>query len=381
MRSVTSTRYAVRLALGACAAVGVTGCGTGSAGASGSDDRLDTERMGDVARDASADADEIVDAGRAVDAAAFGDAVLVTYTVDQGTSEGWSAGAWRLYDADGDAIATERADVTEEGAATPDVTAVTDGYLLREVPGGALWHVGPDGAREKVARHAGPRRTRPGDVPLDDDTARLYRPAERTVIVAAPVAARNRQGWTVTDDGVVWQQRLGRGSRVVLERSTPDGEWEPAATYRSRPDRIVSGLALTAIGDRIVVPITAEGADPTAASLAGVLVRDADAPPSRPWQVIAAPDVPGEGWWDARLVAVDDTTAALGTYGAAPYLVDVTDTNGGVDRGGWPRMPLPTDEAGWVVDFEGGRAHATHSDHADAWVSDDRGASWDRLPH
>ncbi|QIK65646.1 hypothetical protein G7072_04215 [Nocardioides sp. HDW12B] len=378
MRSTTT--YAVRLALAACTAAGLTGCGAGAEGGSEatspSGDRLDADRMGDVARDPSASADEIVDAGRAVDAAASGDTVLVTYTVDQGTSEGRSAGAWRLYDAEGDAIATERAGVTEEGASTPDVTGLPDGYLLRENPGGSLWHVAADGASEKVARADGPQRARAGDVPLDDGTARLYRPADRTVLEAAPVADRDRQGWTVTDDGVLWQQLLGRNDRVPFERSTPDGRWEPAATYRSRPDRIVTNLALTAVGERIALPLTAEGDDPTTASLVGLLVRDADAAPGSPWQVLAARDVPGEGWWDARLAAVDDTTAAVSTYGDAPYLVDVT---GG--DGGWTRMPLPTDEEGWVVEFDGGRAHATHSDHADAWVSDDRGVTWDRLPH
>ena len=44
-------------------------------------------------------------------------------------------------------------------------------------------------------------------------------------------------------------------------------------------------------------------------------------------------------------------------------------------------MDAPTGEEGWRFDFEEGRVFATHSEHADAWVSEDRGERWSRLPH
>ena len=78
----------------------LAGCGgNGDDGGQEAGDVLDRSRMAAVAADEDASAADVVEAGRAVDAASSGDAVLVTYTVHQGTSEGRSAAAWRLYDA------------------------------------------------------------------------------------------------------------------------------------------------------------------------------------------------------------------------------------------------------------------------------------------
>lgn len=357
--------------LGLCAA-----CDSGTAVLS--DDRIDADRMAEVARDPDAAAADVVAAGRAVDAATVDSSVLVSFTADQGASEGRSAGAWRLYDAEGATIAESLAGVTEEGAATPSVIPVPDGYLVREVEG-PTWHVATDGTKERVARAPRPRTTRSGDVLLDRGSRLVFRPADRTVAPTRPTIERDAQGWVLTDDGTLWQQRLGRAGRVPFERSTPRGTWQPAAPARSTAARIVTSLTLTAVGDRVAVAVTAEdSSDPSRASLVGLLVRRNDAPADRPWTLLRAPDVPGDEWWDTRTLAVDDTTVALSAAGGAPYLVDVTRRDGG----GWPRLDLPTDEDDWDLEPAGpsGALVATHPDHADARISDDLGKSWTRLP-
>ena len=133
-----------------------------------------------------------------MDAASSGDAVLVTYTVDQGTSEGRSAGAWRLYDAAGDTVATEMSGVTEEGAAFTRVTAVPDGFLV-DAADGPEWHVAPDGAVERAGRHPPGRVVaQSGDVALSGrrrpgSTGRPAVPCSPPL----PGAPGNRQGWTL----------------------------------------------------------------------------------------------------------------------------------------------------------------------------------------
>jgi hypothetical protein len=374
------SRTARTLAPVACAvtiSLLLAGCddngGNGDNGGQEAGDDLDRSRMAAVAADEGASAADVVDAGRAVNAASSGDAVLVTYTVDQGTSEGRSAGAWRLYDAAGDTVATEKSGVTEEGAAFTRVTAVPDGFLV-DAFDGPEWHVGPGGAVERAGRTPGRVVAQSGDVALSDGSTRLYRPPSRAVFTPTPRAPGNRQGWTLTDDGTQWMQRLGRDGDVPFSRSTQQGTWEPAATYTPDRGQVVSSLALTAVGDRIVVPLTAEGPAPDEAALVGLLVRRTADPVDRPWQLVEAEGVRGRDWWDLSASAVDESTVAVGTSGSPPYLVDLEDRT-------WTQMGAPTGEEGWRFDFEEGRVFATHSEHADAWVSEDRGERWSRLPH
>ncbi len=337
-------------------------------------DRVDADRMRDVAGDEGASPAEIVQAGSARDAARSRDAVLVAYTVHGGTSEGRSAAAWRLYDADGDRVAEAYAGLTEEGSAHADVIALPDGFLVADQEG-PWWYVATDGAREKVSRTTEPMAARPGDVPLDDGSGRLFRPATRTLFSAAPEPRRHRQGWVAAADGTVWMQGAGIGNGAVpFFRSTGGRPWEPVASHDPGRRRWVSGLALAAVGDRIVVPVLAEGRRPDRARLESLLVRSATAPADQPWQVLAVRDAGEDNWWDVRVAALDATTALVGAWGSQQYVVDLTDAT-------WRSMEAPTDEDSWSYETENGRIYATHFDHADAWFTDDRGESWDRLPH
>jgi hypothetical protein len=365
-------RYLRRPAAVSAAVLSTLFAGCGSPGEPVAGDRVDRDTMRAVADDEGATADQVVRAGRAVDAASSGRTTLVTYTVHAGTSEGRSAAAWRLYDEGGDVIATEHAGVTNEGAASPHVVAVPDGYVVSETDG-PVWHVSGDGNTERVSR-TGRRPVRAGDVPLGFGSTRLYRPSDRTRSASSPPLSGNPQGWTVTEDGILWVQRPGRAGTVPFHRSTRAGTWEAAATYRPRRGHVVSGFALTAVGDHVVVPVVAEGRDLEKATLVGLLVRPSGAPADLRWRLLEAVDVVGDSWWDVRVAAVDATTVAVSTWGSPPYLVDVGEEV-------WEPVQAPTDEHGWTYEYERGRVYATHDDHADARVSTNRGDSWTRLPH
>jgi len=339
-------------------AVLLSGCGL--VAESAPHDRIDRSWMRNVAENPDATAEQVVDAGSAVDAASVGGTTLVTFVVHQGTSEGRSAAAWRLYDAHERPIGTEHAGVTTEGAASAAVLAIPDGYLVREIDG-PIWRLSLDGARVKVRQAEALIPPQPGDVPLDDGTTRLYRPASGTVFTAAPRADGDRQGWAVTDAGTIWVQRLGRTGQVPFARSSAWGTWEPVASYSPRRGQAVNSLALTAVGGMLVVPVTAEGKDLETATLVGLLMRSDDAPAGQPWELLEAQGIGGTTWWDARASVVDETTVAVGTWGQAPHLVDLTDRT-------WQRMEPPTAEHGWDYHFEDGTVYATHSEHADAWA-------------
>lgn len=172
----------------------------------------------------------------------------------------------------------------------------------------------------------------------------------------------------------VMHMGLGRTGQVPFARSSASGTWEPVASYSPRRGQAVNSLALTAVGGMLVVPVTAEGKDLETATLVGLLMRSGDAPAGQPWELLEAQGIGGTSWWDARASVVDATTVAVGTWGQAPHLVDLTDRT-------WQRMEPPTAEHGWDYHFEDGTVYATHSDHADAWASSDRGEHWGRLPH
>lgn len=328
-----------------------------------------------VAADKEATAGQIVKAGRAVDAAHAGETVLVTYTVHNDDDEGRSAGAWRLRTTGGQTLAEGLAGVTDEGHAHPDVRAVPDGYLLHD-EGGLLWHVDTSGTRDRVRLTREPQAPRPGDVALDWAPTWMYRPSTRTRFRAAPVPRGNWQGWTVGVGGTVWAQaEPGPGQDTVpFARSATGAPWEQVAGYRPARGQWVSGGGFTAVGTQVAAPLITAGDQPDKATLAGVIVRASGRQADQRWRLLKAPEVSGKAWWDAHLTPVDDDTLAVGTSGSAPYLLSLRD-------GTWTRLEFPTSQDGWSYDAEAGDLYATHQDHADAWYTEDLGATWERLPH
>ena len=334
-----SSRLRIAAALVAAGAL-VAGCSESAARLSG--DGVDHDRMYQVAEDVDAAPSEIVEAGRAVDAAQTGSNVLVAYTVHNDTDEGRSAAAWRLYAGDGDTIAEEYAGVTDEGSAHPNVFALPEGFLVSDQDG-PWWYVRTDGTRQRITQNGARMAAQPGDVPLDDGTPRMYRPATRTLFTAVPTPTRQWQGWAAADDGTVWMQGPGlvRNGVVPFFRSTAGRPWEPVSSYDPGKGQWVGSLALAAVGSRIVVPVLAQGGAPDRARLVALIVRPGAASADQPWQVLRPTrEAAREDWFDVRVSAVDDTTALVGPWGDQQYLVNLADAS-------WRAMDPPTAENSW----------------------------------
>ena len=171
------------------------------------------------------------------------------------------------------------------------------------------------------------------------------------------------------------QGSIRQGPRTVpFRRSVAGGPWEDVAEYRLRRRQFVAGPALTAVGDRLVVPVVGEIL-PDKGRIEALLVRTSGMPAGQPWKVWPVKDLPGDEWWNVQAFADDARTVALGTWGApTQYLFDVT-------TGHLTRMPAPTDEPGWNFEAEKDRIFAWSPGSADAWVTEDRGTSWERLSH
>lgn len=351
----------------------IVGCQEPDARLSG--DGVDRERMYRVAQDVNATPSEVVEAGRAVDAARSGRYVLVAYTVHNDTDEGRSAAAWRLHDGDSGTVAEEYAGETDEGSAHPQVYSVPQGFLVSDQDG-PWWHLGIDGIRTRVIRAGSPMVPQPADVPVTDGSPRLFRPATRTLFTAAPRPTRQWQGWAVADDGTLWMQGSGtvRNGPVPFFRSAAGRPWQPVSPYNPGKGRWVDGLGLASVGSRLVAPVLAETL-PDRARLVALIVRPDAGPADQPWQVLRpSREAAAINWFDVRVSAADDTTALVASSNAKQYLVDLTDAT-------WRSMPSPTDEDDWSYESESGRIYATHSKHADAWFTDNWGEGWERLPH
>ena len=332
------------------------------------------DRMYDTAADENASAADVVDAGRAVDAAVSGDTTMVAYTVHNDDDEGRTAAAWRLYDPDGNTVAHEHAGVTDEGFARPEVTAVPGGFLVEDERG-PTWLVTEEGDRTKVTRSRAPMPARPGDVVVADDFSRLlYRPSTRKLLGPHPKPLRNPQGWTVTADGTAWMQGPGtRDEAGPFFRSVEGSPWRPVAGYDQAPDEYVNGLGLAAVGEHVVVPVT-RSHTVNDVGLTGLLVRRAASPAAQPWTRIDVRDARGRDWFDLQVQALDETTVLVGTWGDAPFLVDV-------DGGDVRELEEPSGEGNWAYEAQDGRIFAFHDAHADAWLTEDTGGRWSRLPH
>lgn len=339
-------------------------------------------RMASVAADEDATADDVADAGRAVDAAYAGDVVLVSYSVDQGTSEGRSAAAWRLYDAAGDPVAAQLAGVTDEGAAYAEVSPVPDGFVVVDQAAAgedpAVWHVAPDGTRRRLGRPE-PVGLAAGDVAVGREVGRVYRPSTGLLVGPRPSSRDTTQGRALDPAGTLWGQGTGRGSAgrvgtVPFARSVRGAPWEDVAGVRTTGSEYVASGTLTAVGDRVVALLLTEWTPADEARLRALLVRRGDAPAGRAWTRVSGPWTEDD-WWDPEVAPLGDDRMLLVGRDRA-YVVDLD----APEASGWEELAPPTDEDGWRYRTDGGRVLAFHADFADGRVSGD-GRRWERLPH
>jgi len=374
----------------------MTGCASATDAASGPrpGDRVDPERMAAVAADAGATADEIVEAGVAVDADRSGDgALLVTYSVSGDDDEGLSQAAWRLYDAHGDPAATGDAGDTSEGAAQASVVGSDRGFLLTPASG-RRQHLASDGESTDVRSVPDPLTTRPGDVllggtfegELDGESGLGYRSDPGLLFHAGPSTDDGFQGRALAPDGTQWYASLAADPEdTTMPVYRADGDrWVPVAPMAPPPGAVGVGSSLTATDSWTAIPVlrwndpgeTGEEAD--GAEFVGVAVRSATAPDDATWELrepeLSSSGGPGGTWDQVELLPLDDNAVLLLADAVAPHLLDLA-----TGRAAPFREPGAGD--GWSYEVGSDGIYATHPGHADARFTADRGETWERLPH
>lgn len=374
---MTAGRRATSAVLLAVASVLLVSCGdTGAAGGPADlGDDIDHDRMYAVAGDEDATPREIVEAGRAIEAAHDGAGhVMVVYTVHNDDDEGLSQAAWRVYDDEGDVVAEGPAGTTEEGYASAEVEPLADGFVLRE-EGGRSYVVTGAGDREKLAT-VRPQAPRPGDVPFSGFGYRVLRPSVPEVFRSTADLPHNPQGWALAADGTEWLHRVSRSVDAVprIERAVGDG-WETVAPIPIPPGQYVGSLTLTAAGEWVAVAIFDPDDQDYLQELVAFAVRPTGAPADEPWRMVDASDVDTTDSYGAMIVgAVGGTLVVDPVTGQAPYLVDVA-------TGGIAQLRPPTDEEGWYYEPRADGLYASNGRHAAARFSPDLGRTWEQLPH
>lgn len=343
----------------------VAGCGAGGAGGSTLGDE---RREWRVAEDPDATTAEIIDAGGPSDVAvaADGERRVVTWRVEPEDDEGSSWGAWRLYDADGDAVADGHFAQVQEQGASIQVTAVPDGFVLADYAvtrgPGRLLHLDDDGRPTPVTAGRGREPVGPGDVLVDsDDTfgARAYHPDERAAYRVPALPTRNPQAVALDAQGVLhvllpWR---GEGRAVVASSVGGDGPWRRTTLPITRG--AYPGLELVATQDALLLPTMLPNQD--FGQVEAVWRRPAGV--SGQWTSTPVEQDLDVG--EARPLLLDDTLLLTGesTWVSGPD--------------GFEQVELPDEDAS--VEVEGGRLWALGRRSNDLWVSDDLGASWEEV--
>lgn len=115
-------RSGLAASVGPLLAAGILLAGCGSGG----------QTEWEVAADPGATADEIIDAGHAVDIAISKNHMVVAWEVQPEDDEGPYQGAWRLYDRKTGAVADGTFGTVREASAHIDVVPIRDGFLLTD---------------------------------------------------------------------------------------------------------------------------------------------------------------------------------------------------------------------------------------------------------
>jgi hypothetical protein len=350
----------MRTLAGLLVAFGVVlvGCGGDDPGhANGS-----TRSAADVAADEDASAAEIVEAGDPFDADGSDDGTrLVLYRVVGETGDVEQT-AWRVYGADGDAVADGKAGGTALG--------LGDGFWV----GGVI--VGADGRTEEPPVASQPLTPRPGDLVVRDfEEIKALRADPLTLFAPRPTPTGFSQGWALDAAGRQWYQRVEPDEVLVADGRA----WQRVRAVPVRPGQHLLGFGITPVGDSVVLPVV-RSAKGDRIAVAAIAVRRADALAATAWELLDAGPL-ASGTWELspRTFAADERHYVFSDLQRPPYVLDVR-------TGLWSGLSLPTDDRGWTLEPGRDGLYAFPPSGAedaatDAWFSTDLGATWKRLPH
>jgi hypothetical protein len=327
----------------------------------------DQKREWRVAGDPDATADEIIDAGRAVDVAIGGQTTLITYIVQSDDDEGPQQGAWRLYDESGKAVADDRLGVVSEQGAGAGATATDDGFLLESYTEPHLITIYPDGTTRPAKIVDRSRPVQAGDlyVWVGDADQYVYRSADHSAYRLPKLPTSQPQGITIDDQGVVWVVLdWDRGTAKLASSAGGAGPW--------RREKIVLGKGGYPVSDPYatageVILASGHGSDEYPV-LDSLWIRPAGAGDT-PWRATPLTDVEGlkasrlgmQTLSDGRLLLEGDSE---GTWLQQP-------------NGGFARLKLPKSARGGRVDAAGDRLYITSGPAF--LVSEDDGETWSEV--
>lgn len=326
----------------------------------------DQKREWRVAGDAKATADEIIDAGGAVDVARSGEQTLITYRVESDDDEGPQQGAWRLYDTDGKRVADGTLGQVFEAGAVAEVRAAGDRFLLEGYAEPKLISVATDGSTEKITTVSKPRPAKAGDLLLEDGEDAgwyAYRPADHTAYRLPKLPTDQPQGVALDDKGVVWVM-LPWDKRTATVASSAGGEkpWRRHRIPLAKGGYPVAQLAASA---GKVYFATGAGSD-MSPQLDKLWVHPAGS--DGKWQEIEPAGIKFKKTTDPQLDVLPD--GRLLVYGdlEGPWVQQTSGT--------FEKIKLPKQAPETSVELAGDRLYTTHNAEHVLLMSDDLGQTW-----
>jgi hypothetical protein len=277
------------------------------------------EREWQVAADADASADDIIQAGHAADVAVGDRRMLVTWEVEPEDDEGPYQGAWRLYDRKG-VVADGTFGIVRESSAALEVIAVQDGFLLTDYVEHQLHIVDVEGRLVPIRPDEGELGTSlAGGVLLPDRTTgeawQVFLPSSLQLVQLTELPDGDVQGIELTSDGTVWVLLPWTDGGPFRIAHAKDGK--PPWTIETLPlprGSVTSGDGMSSAGIRVFVAAGHARGDRT--TIDAILMREVG---EARWERVSAegisdrltglPDidllrkgrllatVPGEGAW------------------------------------------------------------------------------------
>jgi hypothetical protein len=239
-----------------------------------------SEREWEVAADANATADEIIDAGHASDIATSTDQMVVTWEVQPEDDEGPYQGAWRLYDRDKGQVADGTFGTVREASARIDAAPLGDGFLLTDYRKHDQYVVNDKGRLARARFDASkPGPSLAGGVLTsdgEDGTWSVVLPSARRVVRLTDLPTKDVQGMELTSDGTVWVLLPWTGNGPFRIAHAKDGK--PPWTTETIPlpkGTSTYGEAVSASGNRLFVVASHEEGDRMAVAVDAILQRTA----------------------------------------------------------------------------------------------------------